>query len=102
MDKGVYKEKLENNNSKLRTDESEYFNEENNRAISKEWLQVHMSYLGQQLKQHEKYTIIDQAFKGQKYMLPQINEPNNEALILGLQRAGVRIGPNGLPKNKTY
>jgi hypothetical protein len=58
-------------------------------------------YMGQQLKQHEKYTIIDQSLKGQKYLMPMINEPNNEALKLGLQHAGARIGPRGWTKDKT-
>jgi len=62
---------------------------------------VHAVYMGQQLRQHEKYTMIDQAFKGQKYKMPMINEPNNEALILGLQHAGVRIGRRGWEKDKT-
>lgn len=62
---------------------------------------VHSMYIGQQLRQHEKYTLIDQSFKGQKNLMPMINEPNNEALIMGIQHAGVRIGRRGWEKDKT-
>lgn len=81
-------------------------NEEDFSAVIKAQFEKHRwrvneVYMGKQLRQHEKYTIVDQAFKGQKYMKPMINEPNNEALILGIQQAGVRIGRNGWEKDKT-
>ncbi|OFX52341.1 MAG: hypothetical protein A2066_00170 [Bacteroidetes bacterium GWB2_41_8] len=62
---------------------------------------VHRVHIGNPLKHQEKYLMLDQAFKGQKYLLPQINELNNEALILGLQQAGVKIGPYGFQKDKS-
>lgn len=62
---------------------------------------VHPVFIGQQLRQHEKYTIINDAFKGEKDLMPMINEANNEALILGLEHAGVRIGRNGWEKDKS-
>lgn len=58
-------------------------------------------FMGVPLKHHEKYIMIDQALKGQKYLLPQFNQHKNEALLLALQQAGVRIGSNGFQKNKT-
>ncbi len=62
---------------------------------------VRRVHTGNPLKHHEKYLIIDQAFKGQKYLLPQINEPNNEPLKLGLETCGVKIGPLGFQKDKS-
>lgn len=69
--------------------------------FNKHGWKVHGSYMGQQLRQHEKYTIIDQAFKGQKHLMPMFNEPHNEALIMAIQHAGVRIGPRGWEKDKS-
>ena len=62
---------------------------------------VQRVHIGNPVKHSEKYLMLDQAFKGQKYLMPQINQPNNEALVLGLQHTGVRIGPNGFGKDKT-
>ncbi len=62
---------------------------------------VHRVHMGNPLKHHEKYNIIDQAFKGQKYLLPMLNEPNNEALKLALEQTGVKVGPNGFQKDKS-
>ena len=62
---------------------------------------VHRVHIGNPLRHNEKYLMLDQAFKGQKYLMPQINQPNNEALVLGLQHAGVRIGPHGFQKDKS-
>jgi len=58
-------------------------------------------FIGQPPKHHEKYNIIDQGFKGQRYLLPMINEPNNEALKIGLENTGVKIGPLGFQKDKS-
>lgn len=58
-------------------------------------------FLGNPVKHHEKYTIIDQGLKGQKYLLPMINVNNNEALKLALEHTGVKIGPNGFQKDKS-
>lgn len=69
--------------------------------FSKNHWKIQPVYMGQQLRQHEKYNMIDQAFKGQRYLLPMFNEPNNEALIMGIQHTGVRIGPRGWTKDKS-
>lgn len=58
-------------------------------------------HIGNPLKHHEKYIIIDQALKGQKYLMPQYNKPNNEALLLGMEHCGVKIGPLGFQKDKS-
>jgi len=62
---------------------------------------VVQKYIGQAIKPAEKHLIIDQSLKGQKYLYPQFNEPNNEALILAMQMAGCRIGTRGFAKDKT-
>jgi len=62
---------------------------------------VHRVHIGNPLRHSEKYLIIDQALKGQKYLYPQINSSNNEALILALQQTGVKIGPRGWQKDKS-
>ncbi len=62
---------------------------------------VQRIHLGNPVKHHEKYLIIDQALKGQKYLMPFINQPNNEALKLGLETCGVKIGPKGFQKDKS-
>ena len=62
---------------------------------------VQRQHIGGTLKHNEKYLIIDQGLKGQKYLMPQINAPNNEALKLGLEHCGVKIGPLGFQKDKS-
>lgn len=62
---------------------------------------VHRVHIGNPLKHHEKHIIIDQGLKGQKYLLPMINEPNNEPLKLALEHTGVKVGPNGFQKDKS-
>jgi len=57
-------------------------------------------YLGNPARHSEKYIIIDQAFKGQKYLMPRLNEANNEALKIGLEHCGTKIGPLGFQKDK--
>lgn len=58
-------------------------------------------HMGNAVKHHEKYLFIDQAMKGQKYLFPQINKFQNEALILAMQQTGVKVGPNGFQKDKS-
>jgi len=58
-------------------------------------------YLGNPMRHNLKYMMIDQALKGQKYLMPMFNEEKNEALLLGLQMAGARISGKGFEKDKT-
>lgn len=58
-------------------------------------------HIGNPIKHHEKYLMLDQAFKGQRYLFPQINQPNNEALILAMQQTGVKVGSHGFQKDKS-
>ena len=45
--------------------------------------------------------MIDQALKGQKYLYPQINKDNNEALLLAIGHTGVVVNSNGFSKDKS-
>lgn len=70
--------------------------------FAKHGWRVHSKYLGQPVRHSDKYHMIDQALKGQgEYLKVRINEPNNEALLLALKGAGVRIGRNGWEKDKS-
>ena len=62
---------------------------------------VERIHTGNPVKHHEKYLFIDQSLKGQKYLFPQINQHNNEALILAMQHCGVKVGPYGFQKDKS-
>lgn len=69
--------------------------------VSNGW-QVTPMYIGSPVKHYQKHLMIDQAFKEQgDYLRIRINEPNNEALIIAMRSAGVRIGPNGWEKDKS-
>jgi hypothetical protein len=58
-------------------------------------------YTGNPMKHMEKWLLISQAFAGQRGLFPMINRENNEALILAMQQAGARNGPEGFKKDKT-
>ncbi len=62
---------------------------------------VTRTHIGNPLKHHEKYLMLDQAFKGQDYLFMQINQPNNEALVQAMQQTGIRVGRNGFQKDKS-
>ena len=61
---------------------------------------VDRQHIGNPLKHHEKYIMIDQALKGQQFLFPLFNKPNNEALLLGMEQCGVKVGPLGFQKDK--
>ncbi|MDR1984085.1 MAG: hypothetical protein LBQ28_04610 [Prevotellaceae bacterium] len=58
-------------------------------------------HIGNPLKHREKYIMIDQALKGQKYLFPQFNKDNNDALLLALGHTGVVVNSNGFSKDKS-
>lgn len=58
-------------------------------------------FTGNPPKHNEKYSIIDQAMKGQKYLMPMINLHNNEALKLALEHTGIKVGRLGFEKDKS-
>ncbi len=58
-------------------------------------------HIGQAPRHHEKHLMINQALMGQNnYLYPRINENQNEALILAMELAGIKIGRNGWEKDK--
>lgn len=57
-------------------------------------------YLGNPMRHHEKYLLINQAFAGRQRLTPFFNRSNNEALILSVQSAGVSQGREGFRKDK--
>jgi len=61
---------------------------------------VDRQHIGNPLKHHEKFIMIDQALKGQNFLFPVFNKPNSEALILGMEQCGVKVGPLGFQKDK--
>lgn len=58
-------------------------------------------YLGNPMRQDEKYLLINQGFAGKQRLVPFFNRSNNEDLILAIQSAGVSRGRNGFRKDKT-
>ncbi|MDR1369884.1 MAG: hypothetical protein LBJ72_07135 [Dysgonamonadaceae bacterium] len=63
------------------------------------WSVVPVS-VGNPMKHMEKWLLISRAFTGQSGLLPLFNEENNEALLLAMQQAGTRNGPEGFKKDK--
>jgi hypothetical protein len=57
-------------------------------------------YMGNPMKHHEKYMIIDDCFKGAKHLLPVLNKENNEALIVSITLAEVAMTSQGFKKYK--
>ncbi len=71
--------------------------------FAKHGWRVTQKYIGQPIAHKTKYHVIDQGFKKQSN-LPAIaiNEAHNEALLVAMRTAGVRIGgPNGWGKDKS-
>jgi hypothetical protein len=64
------------------------------------WM-IQRIHIGNPLKHREKYIMIDQALKGQKYLFPQFNKNNNEALLLSMQHTEIVVNSNGFSKNKS-
>lgn len=62
--------------------------------------EVEGKYIGKPLPHSQKYTILDDGFKGRKNLMPMFNKENNEALLTAISLAEVEIGYNGFRKNK--
>ena len=63
--------------------------------------EVDMVYIGNPMKHHEKYLLINRAFEGRQRLQPFFNRQNNEDLILSLQAARVSRGSLGFKKDKS-
>ena len=58
-------------------------------------------FIGKPIRHTEKYTILDQGFTGAKGLLPMFNKENNEALLIAISLAEVRVTPGlGWHKHK--
>ncbi|MDR1554222.1 MAG: hypothetical protein LBS69_12310 [Prevotellaceae bacterium] len=67
--------------------------------IKNNWL-IRRIHIGNPLKHREKYIMIDQAFKGQRYLFPQFNKNNNDALLLAMRYTEVVVNSRGFSKQK--
>lgn len=61
---------------------------------------VEKLFIGKPMKHTEKYSILDDGFKGVKHLLPMFNKENNEALLIAIQLAEVSITSLGFHKHK--
>lgn len=61
---------------------------------------VESKFIGKPMRHNEKYTLIDEGFKGTRHLIPMFNKENNEALLIALSMAEVSISPLGFHKNK--
>jgi len=61
---------------------------------------VNSIHLGNPIHHKEKHVMIDQALKGQKYLFPVFNKPNNEELLLAMQKCDVAVNSRGFGKDK--
>ncbi|MDR2065437.1 MAG: hypothetical protein LBP85_07005 [Prevotellaceae bacterium] len=68
--------------------------------VKNDWRITRM-HTGNPLKHREKYIMIDQALKGQKYLFPQFNKNNNEALLMAMGHTEVVVNSSGFSKNKS-
>jgi hypothetical protein len=69
--------------------------------LAKHGWKVHPVNIGKPIAHNLKHFYIDQALKGERYMLPMFNRENNEELIFALEQTGVKIGKNGFEKDKS-
>jgi hypothetical protein len=63
------------------------------------WI-VHQVFIGKPMKHNQKYSLINDGFKGAKHLMPMFNRENNEALLVAISLAEVKIDPLGFHKNK--
>lgn len=61
---------------------------------------VEKKFIGRPMRHSEKYSILNDGFKGAKHLLPMFNSENNEALIMAIHLAEVDITPLGFHKKK--
>lgn len=74
-------------------------------VICAEFERLHWSvqrvHIGNPVPHRDKHRMIHLALKGQRYLFPMFNQPNNEALLLALENTGVKIGSQGFQKDKS-
>jgi hypothetical protein len=62
---------------------------------------VERVHIGNPMPHKDRHMMIFQAMKGQKWLFPLFNRPNNEALLLAMENTGISIGPDGFKKDKS-
>jgi hypothetical protein len=62
---------------------------------------VERIHLGNPVPHGDKHRMIFSAMKGQNYLFPMFNRPNNEALLLAMENTGVKISTQGFQKDKS-
>jgi len=58
-------------------------------------------HIGNPMPHKDKHIMIFQAMKGQRWLFPLFNEPNNESLMLAMENTGIKIGADGFKKDKS-
>ena len=61
---------------------------------------VEAKFIGKPLPHNQKYTIINDCFRGAKHLMPVFNKENNAALLTAITLAEVDISPLGFHKQK--
>ena len=61
---------------------------------------VDSQFIGRPLPHSQKYSIINDGFKGAKHIMPMFNRENNEALLSAIALAEVTVSPLGFHKDK--
>jgi len=79
---------------------TETFSETIIRVLSTRGWFVQACYIGSAMKHPDKHKEIDQALKSTKGLFPRFNQPNNEDLLIGMERTMTRVNVNGWGKDK--
>jgi hypothetical protein len=64
-------------------------------------LSVEPVFLGKTWKHMIKHQYIDDAFTGRNYLFTRFNRDNNQFLLPAMEMTGIRIGRNGIEKDKS-
>lgn len=62
---------------------------------------VYRKHIGNPMRHNEKHRMINDGLTGQKYLYPQFNQPNNEALLLAMENTGIKVSSRGFQKDKS-
>lgn len=68
--------------------------------LTKNGWKVVKIHIGNPMKHHEKFNILNECFTGAKHLMPVLNRENNEALIISIALAEVVISARGFQKHK--
>ncbi len=58
-------------------------------------------HIGNPVPHKDKHLMIYQAMKGQRWLFPLFNRPNNEDLLLSMENTGIRVTSEGFKKDKS-